>query len=492
MKKIAIRIVVAVLLVAALVGVVYGPTTVQTLRLAAAYVAKRSCSGVFISGRTLESIHATDMSVAPLPIWMIDVDQSDHSVTVNIGPISRTAIYRENCGCTVAQNMTIDQLRGQPVGEPFDRPSESEDAEWPEGNSPELAAVPEEVDRGALDAAFDYAFDEPLPDKRRGTRALVVVYDGELIAERYAEGFHKDMPIASWSMTKTITASLVGILSSDGKLDIDAPAPVPEWNTEGDQRAAITLDQLLRMSSGLKFQEEYSSTPSDVVRMLYEQPSTAAFAASMPLEAKPDTKWNYSSGTTNIISRIVRETIGGDQEDCYRFVRQRLFDPLGMTRATIEADASGTLIGSSFMYCTPRDWARFGQCLLQDGVWEGERILPEGWVEYMVTPTPTAPQGQYGAQIWLNAGEPDDPENRLFSAAPTDLVFLSGFDGQAVFIIPSRQAVIVRMGLTPDATAIPWNDLLGKILAALPDDADRTTEPQLQSSDAIGVGSPSP
>jgi CubicO group peptidase (beta-lactamase class C family) len=468
MKKILLRTVGVLLLAFAVICVVKGPELLQTVRLGAAYAAKTACSGVFISGRSLESIHANDMSAAPIPISMIHVDESKRSVTVSIGPISRTAIYRENCGCTVAQDLSVEELRQQSVGAPFVRPAEPEDVQWPHGNATELTPAAEGIDTESLSAALDFAFDEPYPDKKRGTRGLVVVYDGELIAERYADGYHKDMPITSWSMTKTITATLVGILLGDGKLDINAPAAVPEWQGEGDDRAAITLDQLLRMSSGLKFQEEYSSTSSDVVRMLYELPDAAAFAASMPLEAEPDTKWHYSSGTTNIISRIVREAIGGDQEDYYSFVRQRLFDPLGMTRATMEADASGTLIGSSFMYCTPRDWARFGQFIMQGGVWNDERILPEGWVDYMITPTPGAPKGEYGAQTWLNAGAPDNPGDRQFIAGPTDLIFLSGFDGQGVFVIPSRKTVIVRMGLTPDASANPWDELLTKVLDALP------------------------
>jgi CubicO group peptidase (beta-lactamase class C family) len=469
MKKIVLRA--GAVLLVAVVGfaLVQGPELVQKVRLGSAYAAKTACSGIFISGRSLESIHASDMNAAPIPIWMIHVDHSNRSVTVKIGPISRTAIYRENCGCTVAQEMTVEQLRQQPVGEPFVRPEESDELPWPQGNAAVLAPEAEGIDTDALDAALDFAFDEPYTDKKRGTRGLVVVFDGQLIAERYAEGYHKDMPITSWSMTKTITASLAGLLSGDGKLDISKPAAVPEWTGEGDERLAITLDQLLRMSSGLKFQEEYTSTPSDVVRMLYEAPDAAALAASMPLEAKPDSKWSYSSGTTNIISRIVRNAVGGDQENYYRFVRQRLLDPLGMTRTTMEADASGTLVGSSFMYCTPRDWARFGQFLMQDGVWNDKRLLPEGWVDYMITPTPAAPQGQYGAQIWLNAGASDNPEDRTFTAGPTDLIFLSGFDGQGVFIIPSRKLVMVRMGLTPDASANPWNELLSKVLDAVPE-----------------------
>ena len=495
MKKIVLRIVVVFLLAATLGGIVYGPELLKTVRLGAAFAAKEVCSGVFISGRSLESIHASDMSAAPIPIWMIDVDQSDRSVTVSIGPISRTAIYRENCGCTVAQDITVDQLRAQPIGAPFERPVESDVAEWPQGNAQELTEPAEPIDVVALQAALDFAFDDRSTNSPWGTRAVVVVYDGKLVAERYADGYHRDMPLTSWSMTKTITATLVGILSGDGKLDINAVANVPEWADEGDERAAITLDQLLRMSSGLKFQEEYGSAPSDVVRMLYEQPDAAAFAASMPLAAEPDTKWSYSSGTTNIISRIVRNAIGGDQETYYRFVRERLFDPLGMTRATIEADVSGTLVGSSFMFCTARDWARYGQFLMQDGVWNGQRILPDGWVEYMSTPTPTAPQGQYGAQTWLNAGSPNDPTDRRLPDCPTDLIFLSGFNGQRVFVIPSRQTVIVRMGLTPDTSGYPWNDLVSQVLAALPDgtaDTVRTAAGEQQSLHAAGAETSEP
>jgi CubicO group peptidase (beta-lactamase class C family) len=464
MKKLMLRGGGVILLAAVVFLVVQGPTLLQTLRLGAAYAAKTTCSGVFISGRDLASIHASDMSAAPIPAWMIHVDEANRSVTVKIGPIARTAVYRENCGCTVAQEMSVDQLRAQPVGTPLLRPEPAELRNSDDQSSPAAAGADQEL----LTAALDSAFAEPDPDKQRATRAVVIMHNGKIIAERYADGYHRDMPLASWSMTKTVTAALVGLLVGDGKLDIHAPAPVPEWQGDGDPRAAITLDQLLRMSSGLKFQEEYTSTPSDVVRMLYEQPDAAAFAASMPLAANPDTRWHYSSGTTNIISRIVRDAIGGDQQNYYRFVRARLFDPLGMTRATIEADASGTLVGSSFMYATPRDWARFGQFLLQDGVWNEQRLLPPGWVDYMVTPTPTAAQGQYGAQIWLNAGEADDPNDRPFPTLPSDLFFLSGFEGQRVFVIPSRSTVMVRMGMTPDETANDWEELLGKVLAAVP------------------------
>jgi hypothetical protein len=179
-------------------------------------------------------------------------------------------------------------------------------------------------------------------------------------------------------MTKSVTNALVGILVGQGKLSVDEPAPVPEWSGPDDPRGAITLDQMLRMSSGLEFGEIYEDPRSDVCLMLFSVRDAAAYAADKPLETGPGGKWYYSSGTTNIISRIVRDSVGGTQADYFAFPRRALFDRIGMRSAIIEPDPSGTFVGSSYMYATARDWARFGLLYLQDGVWEGERILPEG------------------------------------------------------------------------------------------------------------------
>ena len=191
-----------------------------------------------------------------------------------------------------------------------------------------------------------------------------------------------------WSMTKSVTNALIGILVKQGKLSLDQLAPVPEWSDPADPRHAITLDQLMRMSSGLEFSEDYADLTTGVTQMLYNTDDMGAYAAAAPLEAEPDGVWNYSSGTANIVSRIVRDTVGGSDEEYLTFPRRALFDPIGMTSAVMEPDASDTFVGSSYMYATARDWARFGLLFLQDGMWEGERILPEGWVDYSITPTP--------------------------------------------------------------------------------------------------------
>jgi len=349
-------------------------------------------------------------------------------------------------------------------------PPRSESSLWPQG---EGVAEPDKslgIDRRKMRKALDKAFEEPFDNDKliRGTRGVAVIYDGQLVAERYAPGYSKDTPIIAWSMTKSIVSSLVGILVKQGKLDIYQPAPVPEWQDSSDPRHAITTDQLLRMSSGLKFTEEYSPQLVDVVVMLYGTIDAGRYAASLPMNAKPDEKWYYSSGTTNILSRILRQQLG-DHATYLAFPNKELFNKLGMHRTIMEPDASGTYVGSSYCYTTPRDMARFGQFLMQDGVWEGERILPEGWVAYSTTPTPKNPRGEYGAQLWLNRGEPGNPENRRWPHLPLDAFGFSGFEGQSVAVIPSRNAVIVRMGRTSGGLKA-WNqdEFMGNVLEALP------------------------
>lgn len=442
---------------------------IRTMPIGAAYAAKTVCSGVFLSGRDPAEIVRNDLTTIPfVSADSVVVDEEAGTVDATLLFASARAVYRENCGCTLTVGGVSEQaLRAQKTGEPFQRPELSAEELWPEGQRVEIGNDPR-IEYAQLNKAVQYAFDEPYPDKQRGTRALVVVYDGRIIAEAYSNGFTPEMPLTSWSMTKTVTGVLVGLLAGDGRLDVFGRAPVPEWQGAGDPRADITIDQLMRMSSGLQFLEEYGATPSDVVIMLHEKASAGSYAASFPLEADPDSEWYYSSGTTNILSRIVRDAIGGDMETYLRFPRERVFDKLGMQSPVMEVDPSGVFVGSSFMYCTARDWARFGLFLMQDGVWNGEPILPEDWMDYMTTPTPAAPKGQYGAQIWLNAGEPDNPELRVFPDVPQDAFYLSGFEGQRVIVVPSRDLIVVRMGLTPDGSAMDYNELTKQVLEALP------------------------
>jgi len=414
------------------------------------YKAKILCSGIFVSHRDEESILSEDLSYPPnMNIINAKVDYENKSVTTSVfGIIKEKAIYRAGQGCTILSGKSEAELRSQPAEILAPLPENPDTVPWPTGDLILSGEIPPNVDREPLDEAMLKVFFEHYPERPHRTRAVVVVYDGKIISEQYAPGFSKNTLHLGWSMTKSVTNALVGILVGQGKLSINDPAPVPEWRKPGDPRGNITLDQLLRMSSGLKFLEAYADNPlSDVSKMLFQKPDTGAFAANMPLETKPDQKWSYSSGTTNIISRVIRQTIG-NQAEYASFPRRVLFNRIGMRSAIMEMDASGIYVGSSYMYATARDWARFGLLYLNDGVWEGERILPEGWVGFSTTPTSTAPRGQYGAHFWLNRGNLNNPKDRPFPQLPTDMFLAQGVQGQTVVIIPSYKLVIVRLGMS--------------------------------------------
>ena len=304
---------------------------------------------------------------------------------------------------------------------------------WPTGDLPAGIAKP------ALAKLLADAFLAPSSETLGETHALVIVQGGKLILERYAEGYGPDGAYPSWSMAKSITQALAGMVVLDGKLDIHAPADVPEWGAAGDPRGALTLDLLLRMSSGLEFVEDYSpENPSDVIAMPFGEgvKDVAHFAADKPLAHEPGTFWSYSSGTTNIVSRCLSRAIDAYGPDFEAFMRTRLFEPLGMTSATPRFDAAGTFIGSSFCFCTARDFARFGLLYLRDGLWDGKRLLPEGWVDYARTETPRQPgldDLPYGAHWWLDIAGPGS-----FSA--------NGFEGQYTVVVPDLDLVLVRHG----------------------------------------------
>jgi CubicO group peptidase (beta-lactamase class C family) len=468
--KISLIGIIVLLIVA--VGIAAGLLN-KTLPIGAGFTAKYLCSSTFISQRDPEIVFRED--VAPInPLfknvgWQVNHEQKTVSADY-FGLFTATAIYREGCGCSLVVGTSTEQMRRQTFFQPSaedGRSARRQALPWPQGSRGPVDPMSLGLDSAKLQKALDNAFAEPGPARPKKTRGVVVVYDGRLVAERYAEAFHKDMPLLGWSMSKSVTNALVGILVKNGRLDIEMPAPVAEWQNIGDPRREIFLDQLLRMSDGLEFDEVYQPF-RDVVYMLYDSYDYAAYAAGKPLAAKPDTRWNYSSGTANIIARIVRQTAEKNQPQYYDFIRDELFYKIGMYSALMEPDSSGTFVGSSYTFATPRDWARFGLLYLQDGVWQGERILPQGWVEYTTTPTPLAPRGEYGALFWLNAGSASDPEDRRWPNAPRDGFAATGFQEQKVIIIPSRKLVLVRFGATTDRKAWNSDEFIADVLAALP------------------------
>lgn len=305
---------------------------------------------------------------------------------------------------------------------------------WPEGD------LGSNVDGRRIDEAFDRVFEQPWPESYGVTQAVVAIHRGTLVRERYAPDHTRDSTFISWSMAKSILQCAIGTLVRDGKLDVFEPADVPEWRGAGDSRSALTVDQLLRMSSGLRFIEDYvDEHGSDCIRMLFGpgQQDVAGYAASLPLDHAPDTVWNYSSGTSNIIAAIAGRAIGGGAPGTRAYLERELLHPIGMRSATPRFDAAGTFIGSSYLFASARDFARFGLFYLRDGVWDGKRILPEGWVDHARTTTPGS-AGEYGAHWWLRlVGE--------------DSFHCSGFQGQYTLCVPSRDLVVVRLGVsTPE------------------------------------------
>lgn len=310
-------------------------------------------------------------------------------------------------------------------------PVQPVDVPWPTQDWPIGAGL-----SGALTERLDAAFgDESLGI----TDAVLIIQGGAIRYERYGPELDRQSRFPSWSKAKSITQALVGLAVAEGKLDIHAPADVPAWRD--DERAAITLDHLLRMSSGLKFVEDYvPGSVSDVIEMLFGsgKEDVAAYAIAQPLEHAPDTHWSYASGTTNIICDILQRTLGLKGEAFEAHMRRALFAPLGMTSPIPKFDAAGTFIGSSYCFCTARDFARFGLLYLRGGVWEDRQLLPAAWVDYARTPTPVPRTEElgYGAQWWLGLGGEGS-----FSA--------NGYEGQYTLCIPDLDVVMVRHGRTP-------------------------------------------
>ncbi len=450
------------------IAAVAGPRIYATAVVGSGFMAETLCEGVFVSGRDPKSLFAEEMTgkgYELLAFFQARIDREKKRVSASaFGIGGQTAIFRDGLGCTLLDGHPEAEIEAQAAGFSTAPEPANANALWPEGDRVEIGALPDGIDSAALERAIDDVFAEPDSTHPRRTRALVVVHRGRIVAERYAPGFDAAMPLIGWSIGKGLTNALIGLRVKDGRLALADTGLMPEWRGKDDPRRAITLDQLMRMTSGLAFDESYGDTDSDVVRMLFAEGDKAAFAADKPLLFPPGTHFAYSSGTTTILAGILRQTFA-EERDYLAYPKLRLFDPLGMRSAVLEPDASGTFAASSFFYATARDFARLGLLFLNDGVWQGRRILPEGWVKYSLTPTPVSPAAEYGAHMWLklpqshNGGEPPMPD---------DAYYMLGHDEQIVAIVPSRDLVVVRLGLTREGGAWDTARDLSPIVTAFP------------------------
>jgi CubicO group peptidase (beta-lactamase class C family) len=422
----------------------------RAIRVATGLVAHNVCSKIFVSGLDPQTVFSetTERSGIRRLRWGLkfNLDRTGQTVDASLaGLFGSRAVFHDGFGCVL--------LHG--ASEPYSLKSDIAALKVPKTPPllPEIAgpALVEPADPG-LRAALDHAFEEPMAPPFRRTKAVVVVHDGSVIAERYAAGVGVDTPLLGFSMTKSVVNALIGILTQQGHISPSFPAPVPEWRGATDPRREIEVEHLLRMTTGLALDETNSGfDPSS--QMVYLHNDMAAFAVKAALIAPPGTRWHYSSPTTQLLARIIRDITGGP-EQTLAFAWRELFNPLGMRNVTLEFDGAGTLQGSSYMLANARDWARFGLLYLNDGVIGGRRILHEDWVDFSAAATLDT---DYGAGFWTNRSEHPNAKGRVRLGIPRDAFFASGDLGQRIVIIPSQHLVIVRLGDSVD----PSGDIRG-------------------------------
>lgn len=455
-------------------------------RIATGFFAKGLCSGVFVAGRAPADVVRDDLRVYPPAAvfsrieWDIDQPHSQVQARLPWSLASARAIHRPGQGCAlqygppasressppgvaagVTAGMAVGTTAGVAVGSMATRSLDTQRQPdpalaWPAGSAVDDQTL-SQAQRSRLAAALERGFSEVDPSVARRTRAIVVVQHGRLLAQRYAAGFDERTPMAGWSMAKSVTAAWIGTLVRAGRLRLDDPVDLAAWRAADDGRRQLSFRQLLNMSSGLAFSEVYDSPWSDVTRMLFFSADAAAFAASRPIEQAPDAVFNYSSGTTNILSLVLRERLREQYPDS---PARALFEPLGMASARFEADASGTFVGSSYLWANAHDWARFGLLFAQDGQWNGQPLLPADWVRWSRTASPAS--RRYGAHWWL--AESSDPTGQPL---PEDFFQATGHGGQRLSILPGEGLVIVRLGMTLSPQALRHVELINDIRAAL-------------------------
>jgi CubicO group peptidase (beta-lactamase class C family) len=450
----------------------------KVLPIISGYAAKVACSGIFLSGRPQERVLRDDLASFPVDLASCTVNMQDSSVTATVlGLASRTAVYRWRLGATLVSGVTEEGLREQHMVRSMAAGVDADTVDWPMGDRVRpfagrgaLSAGPAipagrtvslrmgdsvggwgGFDAAKLQAAMGLAFGEG-GVAATGTRAVVIVWHGQLISERYAPGFTLRTRLAGWSMAKGVLNALTGILVGQGKLNTGVPAPVPEW--AGDSRRVITVADLLHMNSGLRWWEFYGG-PSDATNMLFKESNMSEYAARSGLGHPPGQVFNYSSGGANILAGVIRREVGDDYY--YRFPYEQLFYKTGMYSAVLEPDAGGTFVGSSYCYATARDWARLGLLYLRDGVSAGRRILPEGWVKWTTT------GGAYGALWWLNK---EELGHRRHPQLPRDCFSCEGYEGQYIWVIPSMDLVVVRMAME-HSTVLDPDVFMPAVLKAL-------------------------
>jgi CubicO group peptidase (beta-lactamase class C family) len=415
------------------------------------FASKSVTSGMFIANRTQESIETGDNNFSLVDWATNKVDTVENSVTSSLfGLKKRKSIYVAGLGA-ILLNDSYDSTK---VFITPNRNKTSKNLPFPYGNLAQKDTIFNNVDYKNLEIAVADAFDRN-DEKEKRSRSVIVVYKDHILAEKYATGFDQNTPILGWSMSKSITATIYGILENQGKIHLEKTTDLDAW--ENDVRSDITYSDLLHMNSGLEWEENYDDI-SDVTKMLYLESEMGKVQLNKPLVGKPNETWNYSSGTTNLLAGILLRKHFETHQEYVDFWYAELLDKIGMHSAIIETDLVGNYVGSSYAWANTRDWAKFGLLYLHEGNWNGEQIVDSAFVKYVATPTNTS-NGRYGAHFWLNAGG-------IYPDVPKDMFSANGFQGQMVIIIPSKEIVIVRTGLVEDPD-FSFNNFIASILKTI-------------------------
>ncbi len=423
----------------------------KRLNIITGFAAKSLASGVFVANRTQASVESSDNDFSPIDLADNKIDLENQTVTSSVfGLMERKAKFFNGLGAVLLNdNDSRSEIPITPQ-----RKKRTVNLPFPYGVLPQKDTVFNNIDYQALEKAINAAFDfSGVKDKR--TRAVLVLYKDQIIGEQYANGFDRDTRLLGWSMTKSITATMYGILEKKGLIRLDSKTGLKEWAQ--DQRSQITYSDLLHMNSGLEWDEDYYSM-SDVTKMLYLSSNMSDIQKEKPLVGEPNKTWNYSSGTTNLLAGELMRQQFKSQQAYLNFWYQEFLDKIGMHSALIEVDQKGYFIGSSYGWATARDWAKFGLFYLHRGYWNGEQIIDSTFVDYITTPTQTS-EGRYGGHFWLN-------KSGYYPDVPKDMFSANGFQGQKVAIIPSKSLVIVRFGLTEDPK-FGFNEFLKSIVESI-------------------------
>ncbi len=427
------------------------------LPIITAYAAKGMCSSVFLANKPPERIIAEDLSFFPINLALTRVDFEEKTATSTVfGLAKRKAVFRDGHGVVIVLKTPEEELKKS--GFRIPDPGYSPDTmPWPKGNIIS-DTLPGGVDYNRLHELIDTCFDSTGSEPFKKTLGIAIVYNNQIIAEKYLGGYDHNTMFHGWSMTKSITGAWAGILADRGQLTLDEPVGIEAW--EGDERENITVKNVVQMSTGLDWYENYF-TISDATVMLMQSENMQASVTDNKLEYPPGEHWNYSSGDANLLSGIIRNRINND-EKYHTNLYTDLLHPIGMLNTKVETDASGLFVASSYSYGTTRDWARFGLLFLNEGVFAGDTILSQEWVDFMKTPV-EASNGKYAGTFWLQ--EPEEV-NKL-TEVPDDIFFADGFLGQRIYIIPSKNLVAVRMGY--GMSNFSMNDFLREVIKTLPE-----------------------